>query len=681
MSGNTIVIKPKHELTVGEQKILLEKISKNPDGITIKHADELPTQAVYTQTQDGDIERDKKGEFELIKSRFKFWDSFKMGLSGLKVKKVRLAFTILLTALALTFFGVADTAASFDAVRAMHESINANGDNMIGVSKRIPSDWGREYVNLDSEDLGFLQSRFPQHNFVGVHAIDQITFTYDAPQHFGYYHPVTSAATLTQQQFNAFGLSFIGGLGSLPAAVNQIAITDYQFEALRELGLRDGNSRVEITNIGNVLNTTFNAGAQSIEIVGVINTGFDFERYRSLREHGMGHTLEDWMLANELQHVLGSTFSNTLFIYADGNPLLDRYVLLRNFGTYWFDFPALSGWSDMWDFTSALIEQRDIMDNVVFFDGTRTEAGINEVVVSHNALRFMPGNDIEVQLVSPFQVRITSTRSNIITIQYFLVTQLENELITLIRDFYSENRIATDLRASGWASGTVDPLLREFDIVGVYISIFSDSQVIYFNEETVRDWGFMYLFAPYSMILATLRGNMSDRGLIRILMEYDNSGPYLVLRNQFSSFFDNFTQMVEVFASVFLWIGLVFALFSALLIMSYITMTISHKKHDIGILRAMGARRIDIFKIFMNQSLVITAIQWMLSIILTLVVVIILNSIVGSELGMPVVLLSFGIRQIALLLAVALSIAVIASFLPTRKISKMKPIDAIQNRK
>ena len=64
-------------------------------------------------------------------------------------------------------------------------------------------------------------------------------------------------------------------------------------------------------------------------------------------------------------------------------------------------------------------------------------------------------------------------------------------------------------------------------------------------------------------------------------------------------------------------------------------------------------------------------IQWIFSMIFTVIVVVILNTTIGSGLGISIVLLSFGIRQIALLAGIALLVAAIASFLPTRKISKI----------
>ena len=132
---------------------------------------------------------------------------------------------------------------------------------------------------------------------------------------------------------------------------------------------------------------------------------------------------------------------------------------------------------------------------------------------------------------------------------------------------------------------------------------------------------------------------------------------------------------------VFLYVGIGFAVFSALLLMNFITISISYKKKEIGILRALGARGSDVYGIFFNESLIITFINYILSLVLTCGTVIIINTVMRTKLGFYLTLLSFGIRQVILLALVSLAVAVIASFLPTHKISKMKPIDAIHDRK
>ncbi len=114
--------------------------------------------------------------------------------------------------------------------------------------------------------------------------------------------------------------------------------------------------------------------------------------------------------------------------------------------------------------------------------------------------------------------------------------------------------------------------------------------------------------------------------------------------------------------------------------MNFISTSISYKKREIGILRALGARGSDVFGIFFNESAVIALINFALATIATIVTSIILNNVIITKLGLDLVLLSVGIRQILLLFGVSMGTAFLSSFLPVMKIARKKPIDAINNR-
>jgi len=94
----------------------------------------------------------------------------------------------------------------------------------------------------------------------------------------------------------------------------------------------------------------------------------------------------------------------------------------------------------------------------------------------------------------------------------------------------------------------------------------------------------------------------------------------------------------------------------------------------------LGARGSDVFGIFFNESLIIAAINFVLSSIATIIVCNVINGIVLAKLPVDIALLNAGIRQIVLILGVSVLSAFLGSFLPTFKISRKRPIDAINNR-
>ena len=115
------------------------------------------------------------------------------------------------------------------------------------------------------------------------------------------------------------------------------------------------------------------------------------------------------------------------------------------------------------------------------------------------------------------------------------------------------------------------------------------------------------------------------------------------------------------------------------MLMNFISVSISYKRREIGILRAVGARSSDVFKIFFSEAAIIALINYVLSLAATIAVTTLFNTIVRNQ-GLNVTLLNFGIRQIILMLVISLGVAAIASFLPVWNIARRKPVDAIKNK-
>jgi ABC-type lipoprotein release transport system permease subunit len=175
----------------------------------------------------------------------------------------------------------------------------------------------------------------------------------------------------------------------------------------------------------------------------------------------------------------------------------------------------------------------------------------------------------------------------------------------------------------------------------------------------------------------------SDRSLVGKCVTISNNeegGVKFSLTNSVTLQLDMLNSMLEILGSVFLYVGLGFALFAALMLSNFIATSISYKRQEIGILRAIGSRGWDVFKIFFAESFIISMINFVLSLAATIAVTIILNGVFRTQVGMLITILSFGIRQVALLLGVSLLVALIATFLPVKKIASQKPIDAIRKR-
>lgn len=137
------------------------------------------------------------------------------------------------------------------------------------------------------------------------------------------------------------------------------------------------------------------------------------------------------------------------------------------------------------------------------------------------------------------------------------------------------------------------------------------------------------------------------------------------------------TDMIETLKTIFLIVGAVTGGLAALMLLNFISVSISSKNKDIGILRAVGARGSDVFKIFFSESSIITIICFILSAVSAGVVCFYLNNMfIDSILGIP--LLNYGLINILLILGVGVVISFIATFIPVMIASRKPPVEAIR---
>ncbi len=174
--------------------------------------------------------------------------------------------------------------------------------------------------------------------------------------------------------------------------------------------------------------------------------------------------------------------------------------------------------------------------------------------------------------------------------------------------------------------------------------------------------------------------NTINENFIKFCENFDKNGNKYTILNSATGTLDMFEGIIGTISTVFLYVAIAFAVFASLLLMNFISTSISYKKREIGVLRALGARGSDVFGIFFNESAIIAMINFVLATIATMVACYVINIVMVKNLGIQIVLLNGNIRQPLLILAISLATAFISSLIPVIKISKKKPIDAINNR-
>jgi hypothetical protein len=192
-------------------------------------------------------------------------------------------------------------------------------------------------------------------------------------------------------------------------------------------------------------------------------------------------------------------------------------------------------------------------------------------------------------------------------------------------------------------------------------------------------------FRPISAVVVKASGNINkDRALFKALTyRTDNdvvfegynpcfysakvSTPFYGLVLSASSFKDNmvFIAMIGV---------IVFSVFSALLMMNFLTVSLDLRKKEIGILRALGARRKDVTVICLIESLLIAAIDFVISLAAVGIISLALNKKYYIAMFAP------GFLSVGGLFLLCFGVAALAAVIPTLRLARKKPVDIISNK-
>ena len=261
-----------------------------------------------------------------------------------------------------------------------------------------------------------------------------------------------------------------------------------------------------------------------------------------------------------------------------------------------------------------------------------------------------------------------------------LVKKLSGMFINSVKKYISYDDITINVEGNGY-----DFKERKYKIVGFHYTIRTDkgysggdNVILNSNDELYKiytaDSG------KYYLMLGKINDNSSSFLKKLVEFNYDESNDYVFkLKNNVMNSVENVNDFIETAAKVFLYVGIGFAVFASLLLLNFITVSISYKKREIGILRAIGARGMDVFKIFFSEAFIIALINFILAFVGCFVACYFINRMFRTEYGFLITILHVGIRQLLLMFGVSFVVAFISSFIPVYLTARKKPIDAIRS--
>ncbi len=705
-------------------------------------------------------------ESGFIKSRLPAAKAIKIGASGLKLKPVRLIFTILLSFVAFTMFGLFSTVMFYNSKNVVAASFADSDTRYIDIGKNFNITYTYDdYTSNSYNRTGFTPAD-----------IESLEKAYGAPVvgYYGYTYNYISSTPSSWQNVRAedsdegalywtpYTDKFVESsaaegmwttiAGGLPTAKDQICISKYLADTILKYGIHKiqttgGSDNINyettateysdydhLTGEKIVYGRDYNSSV--FRICGVFDSGELPSKYDSLKSKRKQDNLDDGEKKLQAKYYNSLTETPcTAGIVADGfykayknkglfetftdnyyfrvfeytNTTISADISYKNYSN-----PTIDDYGNQWDEKYNLSneiavyssEKAEQLDNVMFFGDEKTSLSDGEVILSASNLsmfidylrsKYLESVNLPLSVPSEEYTFYNEKlgyegSSNIVQlINDITKYDAEEEQITeamqgikeIVNKALGNGEITFDLKLDGISEGTGK-------VVGIYIGSYGGmfvSQSVYdgcqMNEDTNNS---ETNYKPESD--AVYAGAMVKYDGSRAMMQdilktigFDNKNEndvFFVVNNSLYQEVDTVNDMVSALKLVFLIVGIVFAVFSSLLLFNFLSMSISNKKKEIGILRAVGARGTDVFKIFFAESGIIVLICLVLALIGTVIACGFINKAMANALGATITIFAFGWLTPVMMIALALAVAVIATFLPVFFAARKKPVDSIR---
>lgn len=676
IEGDTINIPANKPLKTSEIKKINEKIRESNGNVKIK---EVKKQYVET----GIVVNEKKEGFKLIKSHLPNRFAAHIGVSNFKKKKFRLIVTIFLTVIALALFGLSQTLASYDLVSASSSSFEKNNiKNIILKQGEIDEEYGSFNYMIENTISSETREKILDvykgeiENYYGL----QMSFSTESSQILKmirsmmgknltsvYAQEANGVIVLEEESLLKYFANEDGELqylyGAYPTEseeATEVVITDYMADCL--LNLEGAYATLYNKDPTKIIQYGMtDVYGNTIGVSGILYTGYKvkykdiIESYKAAADTFTSHNDYD-----SFSHEVENYYT---ILFARDNALIDSYI--NN---------ASLGYVARFKFKEAETSYpKSIYNSSYMMKGNMAYA-----------LATQAGADISTAFSggSGFTAEINASKENIYLPIATYNAMFGKELSVGNYDDFEEKQITMGI-FSMLSKGETPIEEFSFTVVGVYSiesptseyisAIMSNEMVNELNQENYSLKG-LYL---------TVNGEESD--FKEVLNKASSLNMYHV--SEISDTLYMVSNIFEIFYIIFKWIALILGIFSAILLFNFVSLSVINKKKDIGILRAIGAKGTDVAKIFMIEALIVAAITIVFAWALMVLGIFGVNSLLSVNFKAflqsnsidKIALLQIAIVPFGAVILACLVVTVVATIIPTVKISKMKPVDAIKN--
>lgn len=669
---------------------LLKEISKEKLVIVVSHDQESAN--TYgdriIEIKDGkiinDIKKqeflsDEKKEYQTIKSKLPWKESFKLGIGSLRHKKIKLIFTILLTICSLLFLGIIDTLSSYNINLAHSKLLKEKNEKFVEIEKyrRYSEDDFVNKSNLDlkEEDIKYILENVKQetsftYSVRDTYSYQNIYDVFNIPSKYaGYGYTYGSLALQIVEDSRFKYIENYELIGRKPTSKDEVIISNViaDLMILNGVNLYHNEEVYYPKDYQDLLKEEIMycfGDRGSVKIVGIID--YDLSKYESAIEKQEKH--EDWYIEmtdeerkayTEYTANLNNIY-NKIFAMEGFTEQLDVDNDLPLSSDYHFSLSSetVRIWQE-----GLYISPSIIHGTLQYFNGTEwvstNDLKENEVVLNVNQLEDFSQEDYRKKVTEYINQNLGRNQ-----------LELEKEFFAdyVKRLNYSNQKATLKVMETGYQT---DTKTYDLEVVGITGLITNSDNYYYVSSSVGNQYTVNELPVTGVFILE------ENQNALKHLMDTFTYDKDISLKSTYSYDVNDMIRTIQILKKIAFYVALVLVIFTIILIANFMFSSISYRKREIGILRGLGARSTDTVKIFLWEGIVLATISFIISSIGLCIVTSLLNTVVTA--GTQILLTPFilTIRQFIVVLVLVYVIVFISSIIPITKISRMKPTDAI----
>jgi len=680
--------------------------------------------------------------FKLIKSRLPIKNSIKMALSAIWRKKVKIFFSAILFLASLTLFGFSETVTRFDFSAAVANSYELGNIQTVSLSKREEVlGWERTEktkVQVEKEDLAKIISKYGSINVGYLYNFKEKAPVIGTSNDF--VSPKQLLGFFEVDALSDFDLTLI--TGTYPEDVKSVMLTDFvvdyiieedvlidNYEEFIGYKLLIGNEQYIVTGIVDTdyekftfLNDVsasqlkdytseigiFSNQNDSVYSRVIVNNEF-YSKYVDGHD-GFSQIYSFQVPKEDAENVWDTEWlGDAVFKFSSdiiNHPMRDKFLFVENGFTGLKDHEILVGINTIaqlngldHDDLYAMInpESSNVYDKLIA-EGLITDKVYEVSTVSNEDWVRLGKKDYKIVGVFNFDMyrqyleteimhdyiksrgfeferhELEMFESNIGHYNYSVTTKyMYLKLKELNVDVISEQRYwETNNGGDYYAYITNLAINHDITKVSLYTNMWS---ALVFNENNYATLN------PYSVNKANsavlyLPINLEEN---RLLFDELKDAGYR--HNTLSgAVLGVFNDFVDTLAIIFRYVSLGLAGFSVLLMFTNISQSVLAAKKEIGTLRALGARGKDVAFIFVTEALIIATITCLVANLVLIIISTNINLNLSTQLGIPLTIFNPSLFIVLELFGLAYIVVTLASFLPVKGVTIMKPIDAIKDK-